>query len=64
MNTFFSLVALLFGIVLSLVAYRLIPLEKWVNPAEMEDWHDKYGKIFKIAGPIVAVIGLLFLIFR
>ena len=63
MNSFFAVIAIIGGVLGALIAWRVIPLEKWVNPGEVEDWHGRYGKIFKIAGPIVAVIGLLFLIF-
>jgi len=63
LNTFFAVIALLFGVLLSLVAYRILPLERWLNPGEVADWHDRFGRIFKIAGPVVALIGALLLLF-
>jgi len=61
MNTVFALIAVVGGALGSLIAYRVVPL-KMVGAAEMELWHQKYGKIFKIAGPVVAVVGLLLLL--
>ncbi len=63
MNSVFAVIAIIGGLAGSLVAWRVIPLEKWLGARETELWHDRYGKIIKIAGPIVAVIGLLLLIF-
>lgn len=63
MNSVFAVIVIIGGVLGALIAWRVIPLEKWLNPGDVEDWHDRYGKIFKIAGPIVAVIGLLLLIF-
>jgi hypothetical protein len=62
MNTVFALIAVVGGFLGSLIAYRVMPL-KMVGVAEMELWHHRYGKIFKIAGPIVTAIGLLLLLF-
>ena len=62
MNTVFALLAIIGGAIGSLVAWRVVSLDKWTNPGEMDAWHDKYGKIVKILGPIAVVAGLLFLI--
>ena len=63
MNTFLALIALVGGILGSLVAYRVVPLEKYVSHSDAELWHDKYGKLFKILGPAAAAVGLLLLFF-
>lgn len=63
MNSVFAVIVIIGGLAGSLVAWRVIPLEKWLDPRETQLWHDRYGRIFKIAGPTVAVVGLLLLIF-
>jgi hypothetical protein len=30
---------------------------------DMETWHDKFGKTFKILGPVAIIIGLVILLF-
>jgi hypothetical protein len=62
MNTAFALIAVVGGILASLVAFEVIKLEKFVDPGEAEAWHDKYGKLVKIVGPAAAVLGLVLLI--
>jgi hypothetical protein len=64
MNIILPLIAIIGGGIGSLIAYDKIQLEKYVDPGEAENWHKKYGKIFKILGPIVVVLGLYFLIFK
>ncbi len=56
-----GIILILGGVAGSLIAWRLMSLENWVSPRDLEQWHDKYGKIVRIAGPVVVVIGLLFL---
>ena len=63
MNTVFALIALLGGIVGSLIAYKVVPLEKFVDYSEAQAWHDKYGKIVKILGPAAGILGLILLFF-
>jgi hypothetical protein len=62
MNTVFALIAIIGGAVGSLVAFQVIQLDKFVDPGEAQDWHDKYGKIVKILGPVAAILGLLLLV--
>jgi hypothetical protein len=64
MNTAFALMAVVFGILVSLVAYKVVPLEKFANPGDAEAWHDKYGKLVKILGPAAGVVGLILLLWR
>ena len=64
MNTIFALLAIIMGVLGSLIAFNIVQLEKFISPDEAEDWHKKYGKIFKILGPVVVVIGLYFLIIK
>ena len=64
MNIVFSLIAIIGGVLGSLVAFNKIQLDRFIDPGEAEDWHRKYGKIFKVLGPAVIVIGLYFLIFK
>jgi len=63
MNTVFALIAIIAGVLGSLVAFNKIQLDKYISPDEAQDWHRKYGKIFKIISPIAAVLGLWFLLF-
>ena len=63
MNTVFALIAIIAGVLGSLVAFNKIQLDKFVNPGEAQAWHEKYGKIFKIISPIAAVLGIWFLLF-
>ena len=62
MNIVFSLIAIIGGVLGSLVAYNKVQLDKFISPGEAEDWHRKYGKILKILGPVVVVLGLYFLV--
>jgi hypothetical protein len=62
MNTVFALIAIIGGAIFSLIAWRVVALDKWVSAGEMEAWHEKYGKIVKILGPVAVVAGFLFLI--
>jgi hypothetical protein len=62
MNTAFALIAVVGGILGSLVAYKVVPLERFVNPSDAESWYGKFGGIFKIIGPAVAIVGLAILI--
>jgi uncharacterized membrane protein YtjA (UPF0391 family) len=63
MNTVFSLIAIIAGVLGSLVAFNKIQLDKFISPDEAKVWHEKYGKIFKIISPIAAVLGIWFLLF-
>jgi uncharacterized membrane protein len=63
MNTVFALIAVVGGMLASLVAYKVVPLEKFVNPGDAENWYDKFGKITKIIAPAAAVVGLVLLLF-
>jgi hypothetical protein len=62
MNIVFSVVAIIGGGLLSLIAYKKVQLDKFISPDEAESWHRKFGKIAKILGPVVVVCGLYFLI--
>ena len=64
MNTIFALIAIIGGVLGSLIAFNKIQLDKFISPEEAEDWHKKYGKILKILGPVVVVLGLYFLVFK
>jgi hypothetical protein len=64
MNIVLPLIAIIGGALGSLVAFNKIQLDRFISPGEAEDWHRKYGKIFKILGPVVVVLGLYFLIFK
>ncbi len=63
MNIVFSLIAIIGGGLLSLIAYKKVQLDKFISPDEAENWHRKFGKIAKILGPIVVVIGIWYLLF-
>ena len=63
MNTVFALIAIIAGVLGSLVAFNKIQLDKFVSPGEAQAWHEKYGKIFKIISPIAAIFGIWLLLF-
>ena len=63
MNTIFALIAIIGGVLGSLVAFNKVQLDKFISPDEAQDWHRKYGKIFKIISPIAAVFGIWLLLF-
>ena len=58
---FFGLLGIVGGILGLLIAYEKLPM-KMVDPGDMELWHQRYGKLVKILGPIFIVVGLLVLI--
>ena len=62
MNIFFGLVAIVVGTLASLIAFRVVALEKFISYSEAQNWHDKYDKIFKVLGPVAVVAGLIFLL--
>ena len=64
MNTVLALMAVIVGALASLVAFEVIKLEKYVSPGEAEAWHDKYGKLVKVVGPVAVVVGLVLLLWR
>ena len=63
MNTIFALIAIIGGVLGSLVAFNKVQLDKFISPGEAQVWHEKYGKIFKIISPIAAVFGIWLLLF-
>ncbi|MFH1371407.1 MAG: hypothetical protein ABII09_09015 [Planctomycetota bacterium] len=60
-NTLLALVAIIGGIAGSLVAYKIVPMTMF-GSFDIEAWHDKFGKIFKILGPLAIIIGLVILL--
>ncbi len=62
MNTLLALIAIVGGIAGSLVAYRVVPLTIF-GTVDIEAWHDKFGKIFRILGPAAIILGLVILLF-
>jgi hypothetical protein len=62
MNTIFALIAIIGGALGTLIAFDKIQLEKFIDPGEAEDWHKKYGTVFKIICPIAAVFGIWLLL--
>jgi hypothetical protein len=63
MNTVFALIAIIGGVLGSLIAFNKVQLDKFISPDEAQDWHKKYGKIFKIVCPIAAIFGIWLLLF-
>jgi hypothetical protein len=63
MNTVFALIAIIGGVVVSLVGWQVVALDKFVSPSEAQLWHEKFGKVAKILGPAAAIVGLLLLVF-
>ena len=63
MNTIFALIAIIGGVLGTLIAFNKVPLDRFISPEEAEDWHKKYGTIFKVICPIAAVFGIWLLFF-
>ncbi|MGD0596064.1 MAG: hypothetical protein ABSA64_00905 [Sedimentisphaerales bacterium] len=63
MNTIFALIAIIGGVLGSLIAYNKVQLDKFISPGEAQAWHEKYGKIFKIISPIAVIFGIWLLLF-
>jgi len=57
-----ALIPILGGILVSMYAYRVIPLNTR-NPQKAERWHRKWGKWMRVVGPILVGFGVL-LLFR
>jgi len=64
MNTVFALIAMIGGVVVSLVGWQVVALDKFVSPGDAQLWHEKFGKVAKILGPVAAIVGLLFLLWK
>jgi hypothetical protein len=64
MSFVLPLIAIIGGGLLTLIAFNKIQLDRFISPGEAEDWHRKFGKIAKVLGPVVIVLGLYFLIFK
>ena len=56
-----ALFAIVVGTLGLLMSFEKLPVEKWVDPGEMDMWQRKYGLLAKILGPIFIVVGILFL---
>ena len=63
MNTAFALIAIIAGVLGSLIAFNKVQLDKFISPGEAQVWHEKYGKIFKIISPIATIFGIWLLLF-
>ncbi|MBN2020478.1 MAG: hypothetical protein JW749_09660 [Sedimentisphaerales bacterium] len=63
MNTILELIAIVGGGIGSLVAYKIVPLDRFVEPGEAAIWYEKYGKLFRILFPAALIIGLVLLLF-
>ena len=63
MNTIFALIAIIAGVLGSLIAFNKVQLDKFISPDEAQTWHEKYGKIFKIISPIAVIFGIWLLLF-
>ena len=61
MNTLFAWIAIVGGVIGSLVAFRIVPLDKFIGEGEAQGWYDKYGKIFRILFPAAFIVGLYLL---
>ena len=63
MNTVFALIAIIGGVLGSLIAFNKVQLDKFISPGEAQVWHEKYGKVFKVISPIAAIFGIWLLLF-
>lgn len=56
-----GLVMVLGGTYVALLAYRILPMP-CAKPETVEPWHRKYGKLAKVVGPLLALLGILHLL--
>lgn len=61
MNTLFALIAIIGGVIGTLVAYKIVPLTI-LGTTDVDAWYDKFGKMFKILCPAAAIVGILLLL--
>ena len=62
MNLVFALIAIIGGALGSLIAFNKVPLDRFIDPGEADDWHKKYGMIFKVICPIAILFGIWLLL--
>jgi hypothetical protein len=48
------------GIYCLLVGFRVVGSKPGVNP-KYDQWHERFGLFFKIAGPVLMVVGVIYL---
>jgi hypothetical protein len=51
----------LVGVYCLLVGFRIVGSKPGVNP-KYDEWHARFGVVFKIAGPILMVVGVIYLV--
>jgi len=51
-----GLITLLCGIYASLVGFGVVTVGK--NKAKSDEWRKKWGRFMKIAGPLIALLGI------
>lgn len=56
-----GIIPLVGGIYGLLLAYRVLP-RRPKDPARMELWHRKFGKMMKVLSPLLIVFGVLMLL--
>ena len=56
-----ALFAMAVGTLGLLMAFEKLPVERWIDPGEMDMWQRRYGLLVKIIAPIFIVVGLIFL---
>jgi hypothetical protein len=49
------------GIYCLLVGFRVVGSKPGVNP-KYDQWHGRFGIFFKIAGPVLMVLGIFYLV--
>jgi hypothetical protein len=49
------------GVYCLLVGFRVVGSKPGVNP-KYDQWHERFGLFFKIAGPVLMVVGILYLV--
>ena len=60
MDLFIGISNLFFGIVITLVGFRVYsPFKGKDDPEKEERWYKKFGTFFKIAGILILVVGVI-----
>jgi hypothetical protein len=49
------------GVFCLLVGFRLVGKKPGADP-KYDEWHARFGTVFKVAGPVLIVVGVLYLV--
>ena len=60
MDWFFAIGNIVFGLVMTLIGFKVYnPIKSLGDPEKEAAWFKKYGTFFKLGGAVILVIGVL-----